>query len=128
MAAPGSSEPWPSPGGWGIRRVEPAEELPADHPAWELEAEYLALMAANLTTVLSPERIVLGGGVMSQPHLLSRVRRRLRELLAGYLRSPAIADEIDRYVVPPALGGRAGVLGALALAQDRVRQPNEALV
>ncbi len=94
---------------WG----KAAHELPSDHPAWDLEAEYLAAMAVNLTTVLSPQRIILGGGVMGQPQLLPRVRRRLRELLAGYLRLPAL----DRYVVPPALGDRAGVLGALALAR-----------
>jgi fructokinase len=98
---------------WG----RPARELPPDHPAWGLEAEYLAAMAVNLTTVLSPQRIVLGGGVMEQPQLFPRVRRRVRELLAGYLRSPAILEEIDRYIVPPGLGGRAGVLGALALAR-----------
>lgn len=98
---------------WG----KPARELPPDHPAWELEAEYLAAMAVNLTTVLSPQRIVLGGGVMEQPQLFTLVRRRVRELLAGYLRSPAILEQIDRYIVPPSLGGRAGVLGALALAR-----------
>jgi fructokinase len=68
--------------------------------------------------VLSPKRIVLGGGVMQQPELLSRVRRRVVELLAGYVRAPAIVQEIERYIVPPALGGRAGVIGALALAQE----------
>ena len=98
---------------WG----RPAHELQPDHPAWELEAGYLALMATNLTFVLSPQRIILGGGVMDQPQLFPRVRRRLQELLAGYVRAPAVVDGIDRYVVPPALGARAGVLGALALAR-----------
>ena len=100
---------------WGRR----AEELPEDHPAWELEALYLARMAMNLVTTLSPRRIVLGGGVMQQARLLPAIRRRLRELLAGYVQSPAILDRVDAYVVAPELGTRAGLLGALALAQVR---------
>lgn len=98
---------------WG----RPAQELPPEHPAWTLEAEYLALAAMNWTLTLSPERLILGGGVMEQRHLFPAVRRRLRELLNGYLQAPEILEEIDRFIVPPELGGRAGVLGALALAK-----------
>jgi fructokinase len=100
---------------WGRR----AEELPEDHPAWELEALYLARMAMNLVTTLSPRRIVLGGGVMQQARLLPAIRRRLREMLAGYVQSPAIVSRVDSYVVPSELGTRAGLFGALALAQRR---------
>lgn len=98
---------------WG----RPATELPEDHPAWALEAEYLALACVNLTVMLSPQRIILGGGVMQQPQLFPAIRRRLLERLAGYVQSPAILDDVETYVVPPGLGGRAGALGALALAQ-----------
>lgn len=94
-----------------------AHELPDDHPAWDLEAGYLAAAAANLTMVLSPQRVVLGGGVMERGQLFPKVRRRARERLNGYVRSPALGAEIDAYIVPPALGKRAGVLGALALAE-----------
>jgi fructokinase len=75
----------------------------------ELEAEYLALGLLNLVTVLSPQRIIVGGGVMHEPGLLDRVRRRADELAAGYIEVPEI--------VPPGLGDRAGVLGALELAR-----------
>jgi fructokinase len=98
---------------WG----QPAEKLPPDHPAWPLEAEYLALGLVNFTCTLSPQRIIMGGGVMQQAHLFPLVRRRVLELLNGYLQAPAILDHIDEYIVPPALGNRAGVLGAIALAQ-----------
>jgi len=98
---------------WGAA----AETLPADHPAWALEAEYLALAMQNLVCTLSPERIVLGGGVMEQPQLLPLVRRRTVELLAGYVQSPAILANIDRYLVAPGLGNRSGMLGAIALAE-----------
>jgi fructokinase len=97
---------------WGRR----AETLPPDHPAWTLEAHYLALGLVNFITPLSPQRIIMGGGVMEQLHLFPRIRREVQTLLNGYIQSPALADEIDAYIVPPALGNRAGVLGAIALA------------
>ncbi len=101
---------------WG----KPAEELPDEHPAWELEAEYLALGILSIVCVFSPERIVLGGGVMERRGLLEMVRTRLRELVAGYLPTPLLADDIDKFLVPPGLGDRAGVLGAIALAETAV--------
>jgi len=99
---------------WG----QPAETLPADHPAWELEAHYLALALANFICTLSPQRIVMGGGVMEQPRLFPLVRQKVQDLLNGYVQAPEILQEIDGYIVPPGLGRRAGVLGAIALAQQ----------
>jgi fructokinase len=98
---------------WGQR----GETLPADHPAWPLEADYLAFGLVNIICILSPQRIIIGGGVMQQPQLLPLVRRRVQELLNNYLPVPAILDHIDDYIVPPGLGDRAGVLGAMALAE-----------
>lgn len=98
---------------WG----RPAETLPADHPAWPLEARYLALALHAVVCTLSPQRIVLGGGVMAQPTLCSLVRRELVALLGGYVRVPELGPDVDRYVVAPALGTRSGLIGALALAQ-----------
>ncbi|MGQ9876995.1 MAG: ROK family protein [Chloroflexus sp.] len=94
----------------------PAEELPADHPAWELEADYLGQAMANLLCILSPERIIIGGGVMSQSQMFPLVRAATQRWLNGYLQHPHILDHPDRLIVPPALGQRAGVLGAIALA------------
>lgn len=96
---------------------QPAESLPPDHPAWELEAHYIALALAGFVCTLSPQRIILGGGVMKQKQLFPRIRARLVEALNGYVQSPAILDETDLFVVPPGLGDRAGVSGALALAR-----------
>lgn len=98
---------------WGAR----AETLPPEHPAWPLEAHYLAHALVNFICMLSPQRIILGGGVMHQPHLFTLLRQRVPALLNGYVQAPALLDHIDTYLVPPALGDRAGVLGALALAQ-----------
>ena len=94
-----------------------AEKLPEGHPGWALEARYLALALVNLVCTLSPQRIVLGGGVMSRLSLFPSIRRKLVELLNDYVRAPQIVDRIDDYIVPPALAGRAGALGALALAE-----------
>lgn len=102
---------------WGRR----GETLPPDHPAWPLEARYLALGLVNYIVTLSPQRIIIGGGVMEQPQLFPLVRREVQRLLNGYLQVPAILEDIDGYIVPPALGRRAGVLGAIALAQEQVR-------
>lgn len=99
---------------WGQR----GETLPPDHPAWALEAHYIALALSNLVCTLSPKKIVLGGGVMQNPAIFRQIRRRVQELLNGYVQSPAIQEQIDDYIVPPGLGGRSGVLGAIALAQD----------
>jgi fructokinase len=97
---------------WGT----PAEELPQDHDAWRLEAEYLALALRTFVCTLSPQRIIMGGGVMHVESLFPLVRTRLLDLLAGYVQHRAIVDDIDHFVVPPGLGDRAGVLGAVALA------------
>jgi fructokinase len=99
---------------WG----QPGETLPPDHPAWPLEAHYLALGLMSYVLTLSPQRIILGGGVMQQPHIFPLVRQELLELLNGYVQAPEILEGMDDYVVPPGLGNRAGVLGAIALAQD----------
>jgi fructokinase len=82
--------------------------LPDGHAAWDLEADYLALGIVNWTCTLAPERVVLGGGVMRREELFPKVRASVAELLNGYLETPEI--------VPPELGMRGGVLGAIALA------------
>lgn len=98
---------------WGAT----GDELADDHPAWELEAEYVALGLLGIVTVFSPRMVVLGGGVMQRAGLLERVRTHLRGLLGGYLASPLMGERIDEFIVAPQLGDDAGVLGAIALAQ-----------
>src|ERR1051326_1527774 len=103
---------------WGMK----AHELGPDHRAWKLEAHYLALALATWVCTLSPGRIVLGGGVMQQPHLFDLIRSDLAQLLNGYIRTSEITEGMDRYVVAPGLAGRAGVLGALVLAGQACAQ------
>jgi fructokinase len=97
---------------WG----RPPEEID-DDDAWLLEAEYLALGLLNVICMLSPQKLIVGGGVMNKPSLLPRVRRRVSELANGYFDAPELRDGIDGYIVAPALGDLAGVLGALELAR-----------
>jgi fructokinase len=99
----------------------PVTELPHEHPGWGLEAHYLALGLANWVCTLSPKRILLGGGVMQQPRLFPMIRAELASLLNGYVRAKEIMEKLEEYVVPPRLGNRAGILGALVLAEEAAR-------
>lgn len=92
-------------------------DLPPDHPAWELEAHYLALALHSFICTLSPQRIIMGGGVMAQPQIFPLLRQKVQASLRGYVQHTAVLENIDSYIVPPALGGRAGVAGAIALAE-----------
>ena len=102
------------------RRGLPGEALAVDDPVWALVARALAHGLVNIISVLSPRRIIVGGGVMRHPHLLACVRDDVRRLLAGYVRARAVSDAIDDYIVVPRLGERAGVLGALALGHELI--------
>jgi fructokinase len=99
---------------WG----QDSGSLPPDHPAWEIEAEYLALAIQNLVCTASPKRIILGGGVMQQTHLFPRIRTKVQQYLNQYVQAQEITRHIDQFIVPPGLGNRAGALGAIALAQQ----------
>lgn len=97
---------------WGL----PGKLMSEDHPAWALEATYLAQMCANMILAVSPEVIVLGGGVMQQMHLFPKIREKTLALLGGYVASDKVTPEgISSYIVPPALGVNSGVTGALLL-------------
>lgn len=95
---------------YGIR----AENLPSDHEAWEIEAHYLAHAALSYTMTLSPECIILGGGVMHQSHLFEMVHAKFEELLGEYLELPPL----DEYIIPTGLGSESGILGSLMLGKN----------
>jgi fructokinase len=94
---------------WG----RPADDL-GEHreAALALEAFYLGTAVANLALVVSPQRIILGGGVMEMPGLLEATRHAMIESLDGY----AFTGDVSDYLVLPDLGTRSGALGALVLA------------
>ncbi|MFH1879483.1 MAG: ROK family protein, partial [Bacillota bacterium] len=101
----------------GARAGSDAKNLPDDHPAFAIEAYYLAQMCVNLILTLSPRRIILGGGVMERQALFPLIRQKTRELLNGYVQSPAVLHHIDQLIVPPALFPVSGLLGAYLLGK-----------
>jgi fructokinase len=101
-------------GRWGPQ----ASELAADHEAWEVEAHYLAGACVNFLMTLSPQRCILGGGVMANEQLLSMVRSRCAALVNGYLAHPALENGMENWLVTPGLGTQSGLLGAVALAEQ----------
>jgi fructokinase len=107
------------------RLGHPADSASDAHPVWDLEAGYIAAALVNVILTVSPQRIVLGGGVMQREYLFPLIRAKVKELLNGYVASPVFAGEMDEFIVPPALGSRSGVLGALAMARDLSHEQRE---
>ena len=103
---------------WG----RPAVELPPEHPAWELEAAYLAQMCVNAMLAFSPEKIILGGGVMQQAHLFPMIREKTVALLGGYVQHPVVDGGLKDYIVAPGLGVNSGVTGAFLLAKAALEE------
>ena len=99
---------------WGIS----AEDIEDQHPAWQLEADYIAQAMSNFICSFSPKRIILGGGVMQKKFLFPMIHEKTQQYLNGYVQSELITSRIKEYIVPPGLGNQAGMLGAIALAQS----------
>ncbi len=99
---------------WGVS----AKELPEGHPAWELESAYLSQLCANAMLSFSPEKIILGGGVMQKEFLLPMIREKTVAALCGYIVHPAVAAGLHDYIVKPGLGTGSGILGAFLLARQ----------
>lgn len=94
---------------WGM----PATDLPDNHPAWQLEAQYIAKALRNYAYTLAPERIILGGGVMDRHFLFPMIRAAFKDEMAGY-GEPTL--DLDEYIMPSGFKGDAGLYGALSLA------------
>ncbi|WP_257348928.1 ROK family protein [Pseudalkalibacillus decolorationis] len=98
---------------WGEKGVS----LAGKSQVWELEAFYLAQALVNYILVLSPKRLILGGGVMKQEQIFPILKENVIRLLNGYIQHENILEKIDEYIVPPGLGDHAGLCGGLALAK-----------
>ncbi|MCY9670786.1 ROK family protein [Paenibacillus alginolyticus] len=96
---------------WNLK----GSDIPADHLAWAMQAFYMGQAVAAAILMLSPKKIILGGGVMHQKQLFPLIRAEVRNNLNGYVSAKAVLDSIDDYIVPPSLGDNAGLCGALAL-------------
>jgi fructokinase len=98
---------------WGKK----GHELEDKEEVWEMEAYYLAQALAQYILILSPQKIILGGGVMKQTQLFPLIRQNVQDLLNGYVELP----DLEAYIVPPGLGDNAGITGALVLAYEKDR-------
>ena len=98
---------------WGKK----GHELADNERVWDMEAYYLAQALMNYILILSPQRIIMGGGVMKQQHLFPRIRKYVQEFLNGYVQKKEILEKIDEYVVYPGLGDEAGFVGSIALGK-----------
>lgn len=101
---------------WG----KSAKELPVDHPAWDLEAYYIGQALASVVLILSPQKIILGGGVMHQSHLFPMISRYMNQFLNDYIKHDALKD--PNYIQWPALGDNAGLCGSIALAMKALEK------
>lgn len=99
---------------WGCNLAE----LPPQHEAWPIIGGYLGQLAATMALMLSVECIIFGGGVMANGLVLPHVRAAAAASLNGYLHPLSHAGALDRYITAPQLGGRAGIVGALLLAES----------
>ncbi|CAH1222930.1 Putative fructokinase [Paenibacillus allorhizoplanae] len=102
---------------WGVK----GSELPVDHPTWDLEAYYLAQSISSTILMMSPKKIILGGGVMQQAHLFPLIHTHVQKILNGYIRTESLLENIHSYIVPPGLGTNSGLRGSLALGVEAKR-------
>ena len=102
---------------WGAK----GDTLTERAEVWEMESYYIAQACVNYCMILSPERIVLGGGVMKQPSLIPLVRQKFTELLAGYIRTKEVED-VENYIVPASLNDNQGVMGCIGLALQAMQE------
>ncbi len=102
---------------WGVS----ADQLADKAEVWEIEAEYIANALMSYALILSPQKIILGGGVMHQEQLFPLVRKKFFDLVNGYI----VTDEmnnLDEYIVPPSLNDDQGIMGAIKLAMDAMAE------
>lgn len=102
---------------WG----KPGKDLAPDHKAWELEAEYIAQGLTNLLFILTPQKIILGGGVMHQKQLFPMIRNLVKIKSGGYVDHPELKGDLSNWIVPPLLEDKAGITGAFILAENALK-------
>lgn len=102
---------------WGKKGIELADRK----EVWEMEAFYIGQAIVDYIMILSPQRIILGGGVMHQEHMMPLVREEVKRQLSGYIQTREL-ENLDSYIVLPSLNDNQGIMGALKLAMDELEQ------
>lgn len=98
---------------WGRK----AADLKDEPLVWEIESYYIAQALTDYIMILSPQKIILGGGVMHQEQLFPLIRSKVKEFMGGYLNTPELRD-LEHYIVPASLGGDQGIMGCIKLGLD----------
>ena len=98
---------------WGVA----GQDLPDDHPAWEMQAFYIGELCAALSLAVRPARIVVGGGAAGRPGLLDGVRRETWRALGGYVEDMTELSAVDALIAAPSLSPSAGLIGGFLLAE-----------
>jgi fructokinase len=98
---------------WGVS----ADQLVDKPEVWDIESTYIATALMSYALILSPQKIILGGGVMHQEQLFPMIREKFKKLVNGYIVTDEM-DHLDEYIVPASLNDDQGILGALKLAID----------
>lgn len=106
---------------WGKKGIE----LKDSPEVWEMEAHYLSQAIANYILILSPKKVILGGGVMNQSQLFPLLREKVKEILGGYVQNEKILEKMNEYIVPPGLGDNAGLSGAIGLVRCQYSNQNK---
>lgn len=101
---------------WGKKAIE----LKDKKEVWDLEAYYIAQALTGYVLTLSPEMIILGGGVMHQEQLFPMIRNYVKEMLNGYIKTEEIGN-MDSYIVPASLHDDQGIMGCLELARRALK-------
>ncbi|MFT8321700.1 MAG: ROK family protein [Bacillus sp. (in: firmicutes)] len=109
---------------WGTS----AKHLSEKEEVWDIEGYYIAQALMQYILILSPERIILGGGVMNQSHVFSAIYKYLQEFLNGYLAFPELSSNMAEYIVKPGLGDQAGITGAILLAKKAWNESKEFVI
>ena len=102
---------------WGKKAVDLADKT----EVWQLEADYIAQALTGYVLTLSPEMIILGGGVMHQKQLFPLIRAKVTEFLGGYIQAEELRD-MDHYIVPASLHDDQGIMGCLELARRALQK------
>ena len=103
---------------WGKKGFELAEV----DEVWDMESYYLAQALVNYILILSPQKIIMGGGVMKQKQLFPKIRKYVQETLNEYVQKKEILEDIENYIVYPGLGDEAGFVGSIALGKIALEQ------
>lgn len=105
---------------WGAKAVQLADR----EEVWDLESYYIAQALMGIVLTRSPQKIILGGGVMHQKQLFSMIREKMLKELNGYIQAKELAD-IDNYIVPASLNDDQGIMGCIKLAMNSLEEENK---